>query len=260
MQTQDDPFQDGGSIVSSKLTVAMIITQLLTGYSCMTFLSTLSCDWALATGKIGCRPGAFLVYFGCRYMSFMSVISTIVYLDAFPVALIDPLRYLSQVTAGISIGLAYTIFLVRIAFMFKKTWLGTILDILKLVLWIIIWNATSQLPNILQNHLGSQVAEAIYTLIVSTFAFASSLVQVLYLCRQEHGFKIRPCAAVMRREDVVEFGTIWVTSTLAAVRTSKVKGGRGLTCCVQVVSFVNHDSSGEQYTAIPVVLTAHRCA
>ncbi|KAI0351950.1 hypothetical protein OH77DRAFT_825561 [Trametes cingulata] len=221
MQRQDDPFQVGGLITSSKLTVAMIITQILTGYSCMTFLSAFPWDWALATRKIGCRPGAFLLYFPCRYLSFMSVISTIVYLDAFPVVSVDPLRYLSQVTAGISIGLAYSIFLVRIAYMFKKRWLSIILDVLKLALWIIILKGTAEIPNVLQNRLGGEFAEAIYTLTVSAFAFALSLVKAFYLCRQEHRFKIRACIAVLWREDVLEFGAVSVSSTLSAVRPCK---------------------------------------
>ena len=43
----------------------------------MSFLSAFHWDWSLLKGKVGCRPGAFGLYFGCRYLAILSMFSTI---------------------------------------------------------------------------------------------------------------------------------------------------------------------------------------
>lgn len=55
----------------------------------MDFLSSFSWDWSLVKGKLGCRPGAFILYFGCRYMGILSVVTTVVFLDTFPAVFLD---------------------------------------------------------------------------------------------------------------------------------------------------------------------------
>lgn len=135
METQNDPFQAGGSITSSsefprtrslpgplsergacpttELTLGMIVTHLITGYGwcvapisalvplrtanrtrphSMDFLSSFSWDWSLLKGKMGCKPGAFILYFGCRYLGMLSVVATIVFLDAFPMVFLNVSR------------------------------------------------------------------------------------------------------------------------------------------------------------------------
>lgn len=55
----------------------------------MDFLSSFSWDWSLLKGKMGCKPGAFILYFGCRYLGILSVVATVVFLDAFPVVFLN---------------------------------------------------------------------------------------------------------------------------------------------------------------------------
>ena len=48
----------------------------------MCFLSSLEFDLDLLRGKTGCRPGAFLIYYGCRYLSTLTVVMLFVYNNA----------------------------------------------------------------------------------------------------------------------------------------------------------------------------------
>ncbi len=49
----------------------------------MNFFSYLSCDLALLRGKVGCRPGAFILYYPCRYLSILSMVTFLAYYDSF---------------------------------------------------------------------------------------------------------------------------------------------------------------------------------
>ncbi|EIW54154.1 uncharacterized protein TRAVEDRAFT_31282 [Trametes versicolor FP-101664 SS1] len=221
METQNDPFQAGGSITSSKQTLGMIVTHLITGYACMDFLSSFSWDWSLLKGKMGCKPGAFILYFGCRYLGILSVVATVVFLDAFPVVFLNPMRYTSAIAAGLSLGFAYSIVLLRIAFMFKRTWLCICIDVLKFTFWGIMFRTMSQLPTLLREGLSVQLAEAAYCLAVASLVFAASLFQALYVCRKEHHFRIRELAHALAREDVVELAFLWAANVLTSVRNTK---------------------------------------
>ncbi|KAI0629561.1 hypothetical protein C8Q77DRAFT_1220250 [Trametes polyzona] len=217
MQAQDDPFHVGGSITPSKLTLAMIVTHLVTGYACMDFLSFFAWDWSLVKGKLGCRPGAFVLYFGCRYLGILSVVSTVLFLDTFPMVFLDPLRYISEVTAGFALGLAYCIFLLRIAFMFKRLWLCVLADIVKFTFLGLMIKGMTEIPAVLRDGPGVSFTQAIFGLTVTTLLFLSTLVRALYVCRQEHAFKFWACLDVCRREDVIEFGLVWASTALMSV-------------------------------------------
>ena len=67
----------------------------------MNFLSTLSCDLALLKGKLGCRPGAFLLYFGCRYCTLLSIISLLAYTDFMAIARIDVSNYMTHCSLAV---------------------------------------------------------------------------------------------------------------------------------------------------------------
>ncbi|KAI0774917.1 hypothetical protein BD413DRAFT_308260 [Trametes elegans] len=192
MQSQDDPFHFGGTITSMKLSIGMMVTNLVVGYGCMDFLSTCRWDWLLLRGKVGCRPGAFLVYYGCRYLGITSAFCTLIFLDAFPMVFLKSLRYVCQITAGLSLGLAYSIFLVRLSSMLQNVWVCSILDLMVLLFWGIVWK-------------------------VSTSAFGASLVHSLHICRHEHHYKIRDTMRVLNKDDVGEYGLVWAITVVNAV-------------------------------------------
>ncbi|CDO76733.1 hypothetical protein BN946_scf184813.g3 [Trametes cinnabarina] len=183
MLLQHDPFRNGDSLTSAQLNGSVAIVNLATGYSCMSILSSFHLDWSLLKGRIGCRPGAFTLYFGCRYMASMSMLSTMVYLNAFFVTSLDSLRYLAQVrivysipllhdaelsggvvlqvTGSIALGLAYSVLLIRIAAIYEKLWLSAVLDLLMLFFWGIIWKTVTEASGEHQ-HLGFEFAMAVY--------------------------------------------------------------------------------------------------
>ncbi|KAI0669527.1 hypothetical protein C8Q78DRAFT_976883 [Trametes maxima] len=218
MQQQDDPFRTGGVISSFKLSLSMIVTHLVAGSACMSFLSAFSWDWQLARGKAGCRVGAFTLYYGCRYLSILSVLSTMVFLDAFPVTLVNPLRYISQIAASLSLGLAYCILLVRIGAMYKNIWLCVGLDLLKVICWGIMWKTIVDTPGVVAFHPGTMLAEAIYNVFVPSLMFVASLFFALYVRREDHHFKPREMYRTCEREDIFEFAFAWGFMMAAGVR------------------------------------------
>ncbi|KAI9059904.1 hypothetical protein FKP32DRAFT_1679439 [Trametes sanguinea] len=226
MQVQDDPFRIGGSINPAKLSGGVIIANLATGYSCMSFLSAFHWDWSLVKGRVGCRPGAFMVYFGCRYLAILSMVSTIAYLNAFAVTSLYPLRYLAQLTGGIALGLAYSVLLIRIAAIFENIWLSAFLDVLKLVFWAIIWKSTTEVPGE-HRHLRTELAMEVYTLVVSALAFFTILYHALHLCKRERHPTVMIRVRILWREDVCEYALICATAIASAI-----------------VTFLDHDPSG----------------
>ncbi|KAH9851140.1 hypothetical protein C2E23DRAFT_926365 [Lenzites betulinus] len=216
MEAQDDPFQPGGPATSSKITLGMIITQLVTGYAFMDFLSTLSWDWQLLRGKHGCRIGTFLLYFGSRYLGITSVLATVIFLDTFPVVYINPLRYIAAVTAGFALGLAFSIILLRISFMYKKTWLCIVIDVLRFLFWGVLIRGMIQTPAVL-NGRGFQYAQTACVLLLATVTFFAALLRAIYVCRAEHCFGISKLAHVVVREDVCELGVIWAGALVMSV-------------------------------------------
>ncbi|KAI0653335.1 hypothetical protein C8Q70DRAFT_641329 [Cubamyces menziesii] len=226
MQEQHDPFQVGGSITPAKLNGSMIITNLVTGAACMSFLSAFHWDWSLLKGKVGCRPGAFGLYFGCRYLAIFSMFSTIMFLNAFPVFPLDPLRYLAQATAGIALGLSYSILLIRIAAIFRNIWASAVLDFLKIIFWAIVWKQLGDVPWV-HKHLGTQLAMYAYCAVVSMFSFSMIIVNVVYFRKDEHNFRAPALARALWKSDACEYALLSASATVAAV-----------------VSFVDWDPSG----------------
>ncbi|KAH9889278.1 hypothetical protein C8Q73DRAFT_153316 [Cubamyces lactineus] len=226
MQEQHDPFQVGGSITSAKLDGSMIITNLVTGSACMSFLSAFHWDWSLLKGRVGCRPGAFGLYFGCRYLAISSMFSTIMFLNAFPVTLLNPLRYIAQATAGVALGLSYSIFLIRIAVIFKNVWVSAVLDLLKVIFWAIVWKQMGDVPWI-HRPLGTQLAMFAYCAVVSMLSFFTLVVHVMYVRKDEHHFRAPALARALWRGDVPEYALLCASATVAAI-----------------ISFIDWDPSG----------------
>lgn len=91
----------GGGHVCSALAVRLRVVSPWPGFyipfscasranpSSMNFLSNISSDIALVRGRYGCRPGAFFMYFGCRYLSLLSMIMLLVWFDVYSAAPID---------------------------------------------------------------------------------------------------------------------------------------------------------------------------
>ena len=79
-------------VSTAALFVVLRLCQLLD--LSMNFLSHLPCDLAILRGRMGCRYGALLLYFGCRYLSLVSIVSLLAYYDASRVVRVDVSRTL----------------------------------------------------------------------------------------------------------------------------------------------------------------------
>ncbi|KAI0827771.1 hypothetical protein BC628DRAFT_1318152 [Trametes gibbosa] len=227
MQAQNDPFLPGGLVASSKLTLGMIVTHLVTGYACMDFLSFLSWDWQLlratttTTTTRGCRAGAVLFYFAPRYFGIAAVLATVTFLDAFPIVFINPLKYFAAITAGIALAVSAATILLRISCMYKNVWFCGALDVLKYTFWGVLARAMILSPTVLQAH-GIHLVETVLILSMTTLAFGAACVRALWACRGEHGFGARALVRVLEREDVAETGVAW--AAVLAMSVSRVLG------------------------------------
>ncbi|KAI0800179.1 hypothetical protein C8Q74DRAFT_1191174 [Fomes fomentarius] len=187
------------------LAVDMFVPHLLSGFACMNFLSNVSSDIALVRGRYGCRPGAFFLYFGCRYLSLLSMIMLLVWFDVYAAAPIDTLNYICKAAAALSLAFAYSIMVVRICAWFPNTYFCLALELSALAFWGLTVAGTEYM----RPQRGSVLTCRVTVFSLSTGALVGALFYVLYVRRGDHRFRIRQCGKLLWKENMPELALIW---------------------------------------------------
>ncbi|TBU37494.1 hypothetical protein BD309DRAFT_995070 [Dichomitus squalens] len=201
-----------GTAFNEDYMMDMLVPHLLSGFACMDFLSHLPCDLAIIRGKIGCRPGAFLFYFGCRYLSVLSILSLLAYYDAYRVMRMETLSYICQVASSLSLGFAFSIITTRICALYKNTYLSLALQLVTLVFWGFMFYGLQDFDIVVvpERHVGARVTTCVLMISLSTCGVVLALTYVFVVARREHSFRIHDCFKMLYEADVLEFLTIWV--------------------------------------------------
>ncbi|KAM5537911.1 hypothetical protein V8D89_008387 [Ganoderma adspersum] len=211
---------DGGLIpVASDNTMNMFVPHLLFGYAWMNFFSYLSCDLALLRGKVGCRPGAFLLYYPCRYLSLVSMISLLAYYDSFQKVELEVLTYISQATSALSLGFALSILAVRVCTLYKNKYLSLFMQLTAVALWGIILRNMEDVnqPGVPHSHVVSHVTMAVMMAGIPTSTLMLTLFYVLVVAKHEHDFRVRDCLQMMWNVDVAELALICIIAIPSTV-------------------------------------------
>ncbi|KAI0740856.1 hypothetical protein C8Q76DRAFT_791243 [Earliella scabrosa] len=207
---------EGGADIET-IAARMFVPHIVSGFACMNFLSTLSCDLALLKGKLGCRPGAFLLYFGCRYCTLLSIISLLAYTDFMAIARIDILGYIAEATAAIALAFAYSIMAVRICTFVPNVYFCTGVEFTMLTFWALVLIGLQDVARSWRNHTGLHIAIGVLSLLLPTGALVLALFHVLYVSRAEHRFRIKECSAMLWDANVPEFAIICAVVIIATV-------------------------------------------
>ncbi|RPD57849.1 hypothetical protein L227DRAFT_613248 [Lentinus tigrinus ALCF2SS1-6] len=191
-------------------TTGMLVSHLISGVACMNFFSNLSCDFDLLRGKVGCRPGAFLLYFGCRYLSILSMVTTLTYYDIFSAVRVNALGYICQAAAGLAFTFASAI-------MVARTYLCVGLEVVQLGFWGLTFASFKYLANPWNEQVGIRIALSAILLFISTCAIIVALVHAFHLSRHEHHYRIAACFKTLLRDDVPELALIWALSVSSMI-------------------------------------------
>ncbi|KAI1790346.1 hypothetical protein LXA43DRAFT_1095495 [Ganoderma leucocontextum] len=206
---------DGQILPAADHSMNMFLPHLLFG---MNFFSYLSCDLALLRGKVGCRLGAFMLYYPCRYLSLLSMISFLVYYDALEKARLDVLTYISQAASTLSLGFALSILVIRISILYKNKYLTILLPLMMVALWgVLLRNMVEGLTQPAPPDIGPHAAMAILMLCIPTSGLVLALFYVLVVAKHEHNFRVRDCLRMMWDTDVAEFALICVIAVPSTV-------------------------------------------
>ncbi|PIL33718.1 hypothetical protein GSI_04343 [Ganoderma sinense ZZ0214-1] len=194
----------------------MFVPHLLFGYACMNFISYLSCDLALLRGKVGCRPGAFMLYYPCRYLSLLSMFLLLAYYDS---SELEVLMRISQATSALSIAFALSILAIRVCALYKNKYLSLFMQLTAIALWGITFRNMQDIieQRIPHSHIVSHAAMAIMMAAIPTSSLVLALFYVLVVAKHEHNFRIRDCLWVMWNVDIAEFAFISIITVPTTV-------------------------------------------
>ncbi|KAI0752820.1 hypothetical protein C8Q80DRAFT_1267305 [Daedaleopsis nitida] len=194
----------------------MFIPHLISGFACMNFFSTLSCDLDFVRGKLGCRFSAFLLYLGCRYFGMLSIVATLTYNDVY-LAAIEPLNYICQIASSLSMGFAHTIMAFRLFALFPNVYFGIGLQLICFALWALLLTGMWDTARPWTPHISIHTGVSVLMLLISTTGLILTVVHAFYVCRHEHQFNIRACWRLVWKDNVPEFAVMSSVAVPAAV-------------------------------------------
>lgn len=134
--------------VDKSLEIALIVIQLLSGLSTWELLCTLKFELGVWKSKQGCRAGIFVLYLACRYFSYVSIMSKMLYLTCLRYNIYKSLYYISEITYAVTLGCAYQILSISVIPIRNYSRITTVLLIAQAGLWGLVVAALAMLNSI----------------------------------------------------------------------------------------------------------------
>ncbi|CAL1711673.1 unnamed protein product [Somion occarium] len=126
--------------IQEQVSISLLITHLISGCSIWDFLVFLPRDWEIFKHRTCCRWGMLALYAGCRYLGFVAMAATLVFVDMFPTNFNRNLGTAFQMLSLVSLGTAFTVLSLRIALALSQA-----------VMWAVAFASFPRIPTVWQD-------------------------------------------------------------------------------------------------------------